>query len=78
MILPTLIPIDPLLGTLGCEYGQGYLFSPPVGVEAAGEMLNRTFSFQRTEVDSIHEDDATNLLSILGVEPDQLYLHESG
>nr|MBA3439267.1 EAL domain-containing protein [Pyrinomonadaceae bacterium] len=33
-----------LLGTLGCEYGQGYLFSPPVGVEAAGEMLNKNYS----------------------------------
>ena len=27
------------LRTLGCEYGQGYLFSPPVNVEAVLHLL---------------------------------------
>lgn len=30
-----------LLRTLGCKYGQGYLFSLPVDVEAAHELLNK-------------------------------------
>jgi EAL domain-containing protein (putative c-di-GMP-specific phosphodiesterase class I) len=28
------------LGDLGCDYGQGYLFSRPVGAEQAAELLN--------------------------------------
>jgi len=29
------------LRTLGCEFGQGYLFSPPVSAQRAGEWLKQ-------------------------------------
>jgi EAL domain-containing protein (putative c-di-GMP-specific phosphodiesterase class I) len=44
------------LGDLGCDYGQGYLFSRPVGAGAAQELLTNEFAeltSRREEAESI-------------------------
>ena len=41
-----------LLRALGCEFGQGYLFSKPVGVELAEEFISNNYSPSVTALDT--------------------------
>jgi diguanylate cyclase (GGDEF)-like protein/PAS domain S-box-containing protein len=40
------------LRSLGCQFGQGYLFSPPVGVVAAEKLLHEGLSFSFDSVEA--------------------------
>ena len=35
------------LGRLGCDFGQSYLFSPPVGTESVQRLLKERFPLTR-------------------------------
>jgi EAL domain-containing protein (putative c-di-GMP-specific phosphodiesterase class I) len=37
------------LKELGCEYGQGYLYAPPLEAAAAGDFLIQKPSFDRSQ-----------------------------
>ncbi len=57
------------LRVLGCEYGQGYLFSRPVPVQEAGQLLDDATRFektipQNTIIPPIPNSEISNLLSL--------------